>query len=74
MIDRKVYKESQLIIRGASISLISSGGNGDLETFLKKVLKGYKWYLGNSDILYVEQKNSAEIIILLKEAGRFREN
>jgi|GEM_PF-4975876 len=73
--DRKVYEESQLIIRGASIPLISKGDNGNLKTFLEKVLRGYKWYLGNSSvILYVEQKNSAEIINLLKENGCLREN
>ena len=74
MLDRKVYKESQLIIRGASIPLISSGSNGNLETFLKKVLEGYEWYLGNNITLYVEQENSAEVINLLKESGCLREN
>ena len=75
MIDRKIYEESQLIIRGASISLVSSGGNGSAETFLAKILRGHKWYLGNGGtVLYVEQESFAKVVNLLKESGCLHRN
>ncbi len=75
MLDRKVYEDSQLIIHGGAIVVDSNGNDKrELEILLEKILKGYKWCLGNGGVLYVEQENSTEVINLLKESGCLREN
>jgi len=75
MLDRKIYEDSQLIIHGGTIAVDSNGSDKrELEILLEKILKGYKWCLGNDSVLYIEQENSFKIKSILKENGCLREN